>query len=763
MLTAIAKDAGRTTRRTWLRATLAALLISLAGLVAVTILFARQAELTLKQTALQADLSIRLRQLQGVLVALVDAETGQRGYLLTQRDRYLIPYTAALAKMPQLLTALDDAQLNDGTFRIKAGKAKALVALKLAELAETIRLRKLGRDDEAKALVMSDTGQNYMEQARVAVNEALDAVRSERDQLAVDIAAGVSRTKHLLVLVVALLVLFVGVGAVQIALSLAARARFETALAHSEQRHRAIVEEQSELVSLSIEDGTLVYVNPAYCRHFGCEPGALVGTNLYDGVEPADRLVVKAQIDAVFRSGEARHGENRVVSTDGNEKWVAWTNRCQRDAQGVLMLHSVGRDITERKRVEQRLADSEKFVRQVTDNLPVRIAYLDTEARYRFVNLAHCKRFGKDRDGILGRSRSELMGGTPDPVAQAHMQAVLRGEPQRFEFEESVGGQIRRIESQLIPDIGADGAVRGFYTTGVDITERVATERALRGLSATLRSVTEAIPALVAVVGFDGRYRFVNGAFERWAGARRESILGQTLEQVLGRAEYDRSLPWVERVLAGETVNFEKSYAGRGHALHLDISYIPLWNHSEVDGFVAVAQDITQHKEEEGRLIRLARRDALTGVLNRAGFEAYLKRKIEDGGAGSLALLYVDLDHFKAVNDQHGHPVGDQVLRLFAQRLENLVRPTDAVARLGGDEFTVGLAGVREHANAETIADKIVAAAAEPFVVGALVLSVGASVGVAFKADDETGWQGLIDRADVNLYKAKAGGRGQHA
>jgi diguanylate cyclase (GGDEF)-like protein len=232
---------------------------------------------------------------------------------------------------------------------------------------------------------------------------------------------------------------------------------------------------------------------------------------------------------------------------------------------------------------------------------------------------------------------------------------------------------------------------------------------------------------------------------------------------VIGSEEFERCEPWVERVMAGETVNFEKTYPHRDEGRHLGISYIPLRNGSLVEGYVAVAQDITAHKEEKSRLMQMAQRDALTGLFNRVGFEEYLQEKTEQGSADSLALLYIDLDHFKAVNDTYGHPVGDQLLRQFAQRVQRLVRPTDAVARLGGDEFAVALPGVRQRENAEAVADKIVRAAQEPFEVGSLVLRVGASVGVAFKADEETGWQGLVERADNRLYQAKSEGRGRKA
>jgi diguanylate cyclase (GGDEF)-like protein len=176
-----------------------------------------------------------------------------------------------------------------------------------------------------------------------------------------------------------------------------------------------------------------------------------------------------------------------------------------------------------------------------------------------------------------------------------------------------------------------------------------------------------------------------------------------------------------------------------------------------------VAQDVTPHRDAERRLLNLAEHDALTGVLNRAGFNAFTER-LRPGTAGKgIGLLYVDLDHFKPINDTHGHAVGDQVLRQFANRLLRLVRPTDGVARLGGDEFAVVLVDLREHANAEGVADKIVEAASAPFEVGTLTLQIGASVGVAFGLKGDTGWAEIIERADAALYRAKHQGRGRRA
>ena len=602
---------------------------------------------------------------------------------------------------------------------------------------------------------------------------------------------------------------------------------------------------------------------------------------------PKARPEMQAAVEAGMANGTPWDMELPFVTATGRSIWVWAVGEVEFEDGKPVRLVGAFQDITARKQLEQRVADSELFVRQITDNLPVRIAYVDRDLRYRFINQAHCLRFGLAREQIIGRTRSELTNGAGDAQVEPLIAAVLAGRPQHFEFEEAAGDTRRRIESRLIPDISDSGEVRGFFTTGVDITERSKAERALRELTeifdnttdyvvqtdwrgnilymnpavrrlcglaldaaveqrnfaefntpatnrifdefilpavktgrvwigpttvygkdklevpvnhmviahrdaagridrysavmrdisaelqagrlqqrhtATLRSVTEAIPALVSVLDADGRYRFVNAAFERFWGVARDSIVGRSMAEVLGRVEYELSRPWVERVLRGEAVQFEKAYPARGPTHHLSISYIPLWLETgEVDGFVAVVQDITQQKQEELRLLQLTQRDQLTGLLNRAGFEEHLERQIGLGFGASLALLYIDLDHFKPVNDRHGHPVGDQVLQNFAQRLQKLVRPDDAVARLGGDEFAIVLSNVRASANAMAVAEKVVAAARAPFGIHALQLHIGASVGIAFGVDAADGWRSLVERADARLYQAKAAGRGRVA
>jgi len=278
-----------------------------------------------------------------------------------------------------------------------------------------------------------------------------------------------------------------------------------------------------------------------------------------------------------------------------------------------------------------------------------------------------------------------------------------------------------------------------------------------------LQAITEAIPATVVVVDSDGRYRFANQAFERYAGRTRDQIIGRRAIEVLGVEEVERRKPYMMRAYAGESVEFVLDYPGEQGTRWRALSCIPLKVDGVVDGFVGISQDITRERSERDRLVHMAERDALTGLLNRAGFERSLERLMFADDADRVALLYIDLDHFKPVNDRHGHLMGDRLLQQFSQRLMESVRSTDVVTRLGGDEFTILLAGIADPAQALRVADKVLAAAQDPFVLDGCTVSVSASVGIALALQPKAGWRELVARADAMLYRAKAQGRGRAA
>lgn len=882
-------EATRAVQRRRLRATAVALVLSLCGLVVGTVLLALRAEQTSEQSLRQADLSIRLRQLQTVLVSLSDAERSQRGYLLTGDAALLAPYRQALQRMPDLVASLDDVPLADPAVARHAALAREAIEAKFTELDKSIQLHDRAQAQEALALVRSSSGQQQMDSARTELYAVMGLMRAERDRLNLQVAEGSHHTRQLALVAVSTLLLFIGLAATQIVMLYRTQQRHERALKESEDflaRTGALAGVGGWEIDLRSKQARW---SPSL-RHIHEVADDFLPTpdSAFSFFSAKDQALIRNALSDSAETGKPWELELPLVTATGRAIWVRVVGETQVDEQGQALRH-VGalQDVTERKLLSRQLADKVRFVREITDSLPLRISYLDRESRYQFVNAAHCRRFGRPREAILGRTRSELTGGATDAVVQPHIKAVLAGLPQRFEFEEIVDGRVRLVESQLIPDIDAEGHVRGFYGTGIDITERKLAERALRDLAeifhntpdsvvqsdwagritymnpalrrslglaadapvesrlfsefisaetnvrfvseirpavkqhgfwigetmvltaggpavpcsqvviahrdgsgrvaryssvmrdisaeraahlalqrqaATLHGIIEAIPAFVTVVGTDGRYRYVNHAFERWCGRSREALIGRAVAELLSAETMAQTQPWIDRTMAGETVSFERQHVTPAGTQHLALTYIPLrLDDGTIDGLIGVVQDITVHKEEEVRLLRLSERDPLTGLLNRAGFESWLDDKVAAGHGSRLALLYIDLDHFKPVNDRHGHAVGDEMLREFARRLSRQVRPSDAVARLGGDEFAIVLNGAREQAHAEAVADKVVDASLAPFEVGTLRLFASASVGVALDAQREGGWRGMLARADAAVYRAKSAGRSRRA
>ncbi len=226
--------------------------------------------------------------------------------------------------------------------------------------------------------------------------------------------------------------------------------------------------------------------------------------------------------------------------------------------------------------------------------------------------------------------------------------------------------------------------------------ERIRREAALRESGARLRTVTDNIPALIAYVGVDQRFRFVNQYHEEWFGQRVAELTGKTMREVLGAEDYENCRHHVGEALHGQRVTFEQCMIRNSLERFLKITYIPEYEDSKlVVGFYILGHNVTESKLNEARLESIALYDALTGVANRLLLADRVSQAIAHAQRHStaMALIYLDLDGFKQVNDTLGHDVGDLLLREVAERMVMSLRQEDTVARLGGDEFVIAGVG----------------------------------------------------------------------
>ncbi|HEX6144376.1 MAG TPA: EAL domain-containing protein [Geminicoccaceae bacterium] len=449
----------------------------------------------------------------------------------------------------------------------------------------------------------------------------------------------------------------------------------------TEERYRRVVEDQSDLICRFRPDGTLIFVNGAYARSFGKTQQDLIGVNFLSFLPEEAREETRRKFSSLSPEQPTVTYEHPVLRPGGGILWQQWRDRGIFDARGHLIeLQSVGRDITERKEVEEALRRARD---QLGDRVEQRTAELRAANEALSVEVAERRRI----EAALRRSEHRL---------RVALKAARMGV-----WEQDLRARRLYWSPEMERLFGlAPGSFSGRFSDFLDLVHPEDRQRLAQILSDRSRPFAAR----------DVEYRLIRP---------------------------DGSLRWI---------------ASFGEPVH---------NGSRPTKLAGVAMDITERKQVEEHAIRLAHHDALTGLPNRRLLEDRLEQAIvrarRDGEL--VAVLLLDLDNFKHVNDSRGHPVGDKLLCGVAERLCNLVRESDTLARLGGDEFAVVQVGLAAEGGAEVLARKLIDGFAEPFCIEQEEIHTTTSVGFSlFPAHGESAAH-MIKNADVALYRAKAEGR----
>ncbi|SDZ80042.1 PAS domain S-box-containing protein/diguanylate cyclase (GGDEF) domain-containing protein [Desulfuromusa kysingii] len=404
---------------------------------------------------------------------------------------------------------------------------------------------------------------------------------------------------------------------------------------------------------------------------------------------------------------------------------------------------------------------SSQHLRSIIDDAQNMIGYWDKDLCCRYANNAYREWFGKQPDEIIGITFVELAGERLFTLNLPHIHAVLAGEPQRFERSiTKANGEPGNIIGHYIPDFDADGRVQGFSSLASEVTELKEMEAQLKLAACVYENTLDG----VVITDIDGIILSVNPAFTEITGYSEAEAVGQN-PRILKSNRHDDafySAMWEELTTTsrwtGELWNRRKD--GELYLERMTISMV-----RDLEGeplrYVSVFSDITAlwHKDEHIR--HLAFHDALTDLPNRTLLIERLNQKLINSHREecNLALMFLDLDGFKSVNDKFGHNIGDDLLKEVARRLLSLVRESDTVARVGGDEFIFILHKPKGEEEITDVAHRIINAINKPVKIHGHVIGIGTSVGIArFPTDGKTSVD-LIRNADAAMYAAKNSGK----
>ncbi|TFW16520.1 EAL domain-containing protein [Massilia arenosa] len=534
-------------------------------------------------------------------------------------------------------------------------------------------------------------------------------------------------------------------------------------IAQREERFRTIVTQVPGAVYRVRPDGPVDFVSDAIEEISGYPASVFMRTDHYkwaDIIAPEDRRMHYRVIGQAVQECRPYEIEYRIVDALGTERWVSEKGQPQRNGDEEW-IDGIITDISERKNNEMRIEALLAEQSAILDNVMFGVMTV-RHRRVVSVNRRCEELFGYAPGEMLGRSTSIVFPSEAEYEAAGSRQYVSLGQGSYFTEERMYRKHDGRLFWCLVSGCALDPARpnEGSIWVYADITERKQAEEKLR-LNAT---VLEQIADGVMVIDVAGRIVAINPAFTQVTGYTEQEAIGKPFSLTRSSRNDEAFYEQLWRDLGttgywrGELWNVRKS--GDLYLEWLTVSAVRD-EHGLCTHYVAVFSDITKVKESQEKLDHMAHHDPLTQLPNRALFHDRLQHALQRSArAGQqLAVLFIDLDRFKNVNDTLGHHVGDELLKKVATALTGRLREGDTLARLGGDEFIVMLENIEGEFSAGHVAEKLMALFEQPFVVQDYELFVTASVGISMFPKDATDLNMLIRNADVAMYQAKARGR----
>lgn len=521
--------------------------------------------------------------------------------------------------------------------------------------------------------------------------------------------------------------------------------------------------------------GLVVSINQCLLKLVGSEKDAWLAKPMDKVFSVASRIFLQTHVwPMVLRDGQVQEIRLQIAGVGG--KQVPVFVNCQKimldgaERFAWVLFVTVERSRYEQALLESRqraetisleLAKSEKLLRTMADAIPSMMAYWDKHQICQFANRQYERWFGKSPEEMIGLSLANVLGEKLFAQNLPFIQGALAGEAQ--EFERSIvrpDGSVGQVLANYLPDRDQQGNILGFFALVTNISRLREADAAIRLSASVFEATTEGImvtDAMATIVS-------VNPAFTSLTGYAPDEVVGQNariLKSGRHDAEFFRAMfqqLHASRLWTGEVWSRRKD--GSIFLERLAISAI-CNEAGEITRYVGVCSDITEKWDKHQVMLHMALHDGLTGLPNRVLLMERIGQLISLFGRESrqIALLFLDLDGFKLVNDSLGHEIGDKVLKTVASRLLGLIRTSDTVARLGGDEFVILLNNPESRDSVAQIAARMIEEINLPMQFDATTAHVGTSVGIAMLDAEDMLPETLLKNADVAMYAAKAAGK----
>ncbi|MGA7673344.1 MAG: PAS domain S-box protein [Nitrolancea sp.] len=538
----------------------------------------------------------------------------------------------------------------------------------------------------------------------------------------------------------------------------------------AEARYRSLVEQVPAVIYIAAIDelSTTVYVSPQMTALLGYTPQEWLADprSWLNALHPDDRDHMLNEI--VPRSRDASlQSEYRLRAIDGRYVWVRDEAILIADERGQpLYWQGFLLDITERKRAEDELLSLDEKYRSLVDNANDVIITYDASGQIIFANQMFMKRYGYDYQETMQLSVLDLV--HPDDVGwvRDYFEQRGRGEavPGAYQLRTlTKDGSIVYIDVNTSPIVNADGRPAAIQAIIRDVSERHLAERLLAESEQRYRSLFYHNPDAVFSLDPSGRCLAANPACEEITGYTSDEILSRPWSAFIVNEDLKPTLRHFTRSVRGEPQTFEVSIVRKsGQRARLSVTTVPIMVGDQIVGIYGIAKDETERRALEEELAHQAFHDSLTHLPNRMLFLDRLQQALSrtERSQSMLAVLFLDLDNFKVINDSLGHEVGDQLLMNVAERLRGSMRGGDTAARLGGDEFILLLDQIHSVHEAERVAQRVHEVLKEPFFVGQREVFVTPSIGIAVSTSSDDRPDDLLRNADVAMYRAKRNGRG---